>query len=120
MIYYKLILIRSLNGRFQAKRGLSRIGIANDRKRTCLDTVMAFAVISRLDHAVFSRSDGFFGELAHGAATTCRHIADEKRGGARVGEMEGICHLLTLQHRAKIMLCLVENDDGLFVGRLGG
>jgi len=80
--------------------------------------MMALAVVSSLDGALLARLYGSTGEFTDGAAAAGIHIADDKRYIARVGEMKGIGDALALQDSAKVMLRLVEGDDGLLVGRL--
>ena len=113
-----LVLIRSFDECFQSKHRLIGISIADDGQGAGLHAMMALAVVCSLDSALFARLDGSTGELADGAATASIHIADDERQCARVGEMEGIGDALALQDGAKVMLRLVEGDDGLFVGGL--
>ena len=111
-------MIRSFDECLQSKHRLIGISIADDGQGAGLHAMMALAVVCSLDSALFARLDGSTGELADGAAAAGIHVADNERQGARVGEMEGIGNALALQDGAKVMLRLVEGDNGLFVGGL--
>ena len=100
---------------FDTQCSLGRVSVRQDGQIAALKTMMAFAVIRRLDDTLFSRGNRLAGILAHRAATTGGYTADNQRGIACVGEMKRITHHLALKQRAKVMLFLVELDNSLLL-----
>ena len=110
-----LILVRCLHLAFDAQRSLGRIGVRHDREVTALETMMPRTVVCHLDRPRLARVDGFTRIVAHGAATTGAHLANQQGRVTGIGKVERIGHHLTLQQGAEVVFFFLKLDGGLLV-----